>query len=215
MQLGKSSGRRNGPETIDNLLHFAGLVRKRPIVCNDYPGFVVNALLFPNILRAFQYIEEGNPIEKVDQALTDFGMPVGPIRLTDAVGIDVPYKVFVGMGVPQDTLKKMVEAGRLGRKKSGKGFFLQDGSVDPEVLPLIARREPRERTPEEIQRGILEARVCKGKELLDRKVVEDVRMIDAGMVWGIGFPADKGGPMKWGDLIGLSERLFGRPFYPA
>ncbi len=208
-------GEETARETIDNLLHFAGLVRKRPIVCNDYPGFVVNALLFPNILRAFQYIEEGNPIEKVDQALTDFGMPVGPIRLTDEVGIDVPYKVFVGMGVPQDTLKKMVEAGRLGRKKSGKGFFLQDGSVDPEVLPLIARREPRERSPEEIQRGILEAMVRKGKELLDRKVVDDVRMIDAGMVWGIGFPTDKGGPMKWADLISLSERLFGQPFYPA
>jgi 3-hydroxyacyl-CoA dehydrogenase len=52
-----------------------------------------------------------------------------------------------------------------------------------------------------------------GKELLDRKVVDDCRMIDVGLIWGIGFPADKGGPMKWADLTGLSETLFGKPFY--
>ncbi|HON24082.1 MAG TPA: hypothetical protein PKV74_09935, partial [Syntrophales bacterium] len=92
-------------------------------------------------------------------------------------------------------------------------FFLKDGSVDPEVLPLIARKGDRERTAAEIQEGLLEAMVKTGKDLLDRKVVEDVRMIDVGMIWGVGFPADKGGPMKWADLTGMSKRLFGRNLY--
>jgi 3-hydroxyacyl-CoA dehydrogenase len=170
-------------------------------------------MIFPYILNGLQYVEEGNRIEKVDQALTDFGMPVGPVRLTDEVGIDVPYKVFVGMGVAQDTLKKVVEDGRLGLKKSGKGFFLKDGSVDPSVLPLIAPRTPRSRSAEEIQKGILEDMVKVGKGLLDRGIVSDVRMIDVGMIWGVGFPPDKGGPMKWADLTGLSRRLFGKDFY--
>jgi 3-hydroxyacyl-CoA dehydrogenase/enoyl-CoA hydratase/carnithine racemase len=208
-------GEQTARETIDNLLNFAGLIRKRPIVCRDNPGFVVNAMLFPNLVQALQYIEEGNPIEKVDQAMTRFGMPVGPIKLTDEVGIDIPYKVFVGMGFRQDTLRNVVEAGRLGLKKSGKGFFLKDGSVDPEVLPLIAKRPPKEVSEEEIQTGILTAMVRVGKEILEKKVVEDVRMIDVGMVWGIGFPPDKGGPMKWADLIGLSRKLYGKNFYPA
>jgi len=52
-----------------------------------------------------------------------------------------------------------------------------------------------------------------GKDLLDRHVVVDPRMIDAGMIWGIGFPPDKGGPMKWADIIGLSKKLFGENFY--
>jgi 3-hydroxyacyl-CoA dehydrogenase/enoyl-CoA hydratase/carnithine racemase len=206
-------GEGTASETIDNLLNFAGLIRKRPIVCRDNPGFVVNAMLFPNLINALQYVEEGNPIEKVDGAMTRFGMPVGPIRLTDEVGIDIPYKVFIGMGVRQGTLKNVVEAGRLGLKKSGKGFFLKDGGVDPEVLPLIARREPCLYSEEEIQLGILTAMVEVGKDLLERKVVEDVRMIDVGMIWGIGFPADKGGPMKWADLTGLSQRLYGKNFY--
>jgi 3-hydroxyacyl-CoA dehydrogenase/enoyl-CoA hydratase/3-hydroxybutyryl-CoA epimerase len=145
--------------------------------------------------------------------MTRFGMPVGPIKLTDEVGIDIPYKVFVGMGIQQDTLKNVVESGRLGLKKSGKGFFLKDGSVDPEVLPLIAKRPTQEISEEEIQMGILTAMVRMGKEILDRKIVDDVRMIDVGMIWGIGFPPDKGGPMKWADLIGLSRKLYGKNFY--
>jgi 3-hydroxyacyl-CoA dehydrogenase/enoyl-CoA hydratase/3-hydroxybutyryl-CoA epimerase len=202
-------------ETIDHLLNFAGLIRKRPIVCRDNPGFVVNAMLFPNLVNALKYVEEGNPIEKVDRAMTRFGMPVGPIKLTDEVGIDIPYKAFVGMGIRQDTLKHVVEAGRLGLKKSGKGFFLKDGSVDPEVLPFIAKRPPREVGEEEIQMGLLTAMVQVGKDLLDRKIVDDVRTIDVGIIWGLGFPADKGGPMKWADLIGLSRKLYGKNFYPA
>ncbi len=206
-------GEQTAQETIDNLLNFAGLIRKRPIVCRDNAGFVVNAMLFPNLVNALKYIEEGNAIEKVDRAMTRFGMPVGPIRLTDEVGIDIPYKAFVGMGIKQETLKNVVGAGRTGVKKSGKGFFLKDGSVDPEVLPLIAKRPPLEVSEEEIQLGLLTAMVQVGKDILDRKIVEDVRMIDVGIIWGLGFPADKGGPMKWADLIGLSKKLYGKNFY--
>jgi 3-hydroxyacyl-CoA dehydrogenase/enoyl-CoA hydratase/3-hydroxybutyryl-CoA epimerase len=206
-------GEQTSQDTIDNLLNFSAAIRKRPIVCRDNAGFVVNALLFPMVLETFRYLEEGNAIEKIDKAMLSFGMPVGPIRLTDEVGIDIPYKIFKGMGVRQETLANVVEAGRLGLKKSGKGFFLKDGSVDSEVLPLIGKREPRALTEEQIQEGLLVAMVKTGKDLLDRKVVDDVRMIDVGMIWGVGFPADKGGPMKWADLTGLSKKLFGKNFY--
>ena len=206
-------GKQTSQDAIDNLLNFSAAIRKRPIVCRDNAGFVVNALLFPMVLETFRYLEEGNAIEKIDKAMLSFGMPVGPIRLTDEVGIDIPYKIFKGMGVRQETLANVVEAGRLGLKKSGKGFFLKDGSVDPEVLPLIGKREPRALTEEQIQEGLLVAMVKTGKDLLDRKVVDDVRMIDVGMIWGVGFPADKGGPMKWADLTGLSKKLFGKNFY--
>jgi len=206
-------GQQTAQETIDNLLNFAGLIRKRPIVCRDNAGFVVNAMFFPYLVNSFQYVEQGNAIEKVDRAMTRFGMPVGPIRLTDEVGIDIPHKIFVGMGIRQETVKNVVESGRTGLKKSGKGLFLKDGSVDPEVLPLIAKRPPLELSEEEIQSGLLTAMVQVGKDILDRKIVDDVRMIDVGIIWGLGFPADKGGPMKWADLIGLSKKLYGKNFY--
>ncbi len=206
-------GEKTSRETIDALIHFAAAIRKRPLVCRDNPGFVVNALLLPYMIGAFDYLEAGNAIETIDEAMVRFGMPLGPIRLTDEVGIDVPYKVLVGMGVKQQTLKNVVEAGRLGLKKSGKGFFLKDGTVDPEVLPLVAGKTAKEASPEEIQMGALTAMVKVGRDLLDRRIVEDPRMIDIGMIWGIGFPPDKGGPLKWADLTGLSVKLFGKNFY--
>jgi len=206
-------GEKTAQDTIDNLLNFVAAIRKRPVICKDNPGFVVNAMLFPHLLNALQYVEEGNDIEKVDRAMTSFGMPVGPIRLTDEVGIDVPYKIFVGMGIEQNTLKNVVEDGRLGLKKSGKGFFLKDGSVDPDVLTLIAKKEPIPRTEAEIQTGLLEAMVKVARDLLDRQIVSSPQMIDVGMIWATGFPSDKGGPLKWSDLIGLSDKLFGQNFY--
>lgn len=200
-------------ETVDNLLNFSAAIRKRPIVCRDNPGFVVNALLMPYFLGVLNYLEAGNPIEKIDSAMLSFGMPVGPIRLIDEVGIDIPYKVLVGMGIRQDTLNQIVASGRLGLKKSGKGFFLKDGTVDPEVLKLIAHKAPQAATAEEIQTGVLTAMVKVGKDLMERHIVDDPRMIDVGMIWGTGFPADKGGPMKWADLTGLSYKLYGKNFY--
>jgi 3-hydroxyacyl-CoA dehydrogenase/enoyl-CoA hydratase/carnithine racemase len=204
---------KTSPDTIDSLLNFAGLIRKRPIICNDNPGFVVNAVLFPYFMDALDFVEKGNPVEKVDAAFVQFGMPVGPIRLIDEVGIDVSYNVLVGKGIEQYTLKNAVKDGRLGLKKSGKGFFLEDGSVDPAVLPLISYHEKREMTVEEMQMKVLEDMVTIGKDLLEKGIVEDPRMIDIGMIWGTGFPPDKGGPMKWADLVGLSTKLFGKTFY--
>lgn len=206
-------GEATSQETIDGLLSFASAIRKRPIVCRDNPGFVVNAMLMPYFLGVLNYLEAGNSIEAIDSAMLSFGMPVGPVRLIDEVGIDIPHKVLVGMGIQQDTLNQVVASGRLGLKKSGKGFFLKDGTVDPEVLPLISRKRTQILTSEEIQTGVLTAMVKVGKDLLDRDIVDDPRMIDVGMIWGTGFPADKGGPMKWADLTGISTSLYGRNFY--
>ncbi len=209
-------GEETQEDTINNLLNFCAAIRKRPVVCNDYPGFVVNAMLFPYFVKTYEILESGVPIEKIDRAMTGFGFPVGPIRLTDEVGIDVIHFVFtksLGQKAPQ-TIENVVKAGRLGRKKSGKGFFLEDGSVDPEVLPLIpAKAAPRDYTLKELQDMLFLPFVEVGKELLEKGIVSDPRSIDTGAIWGIAFPADKGGPMKWADLTGLSKKLFGSDFY--
>jgi len=200
-------------ETVDDLLSFVDSMGKRPIICRDNPGFVVNATLFPYFLTALRLIEEGNTIETVDGAMTRFGMPVGPIKLIDNVGIDVMHKIFMGLAIPQETIRRVVEAGRLGVKKSGAGFFTPDGSVDPTVLPLIFRTGDNEKSEEVIQEQLLSSMVTAGRDLVAKEIVSDARMIDAGMIWGTGFPPEKGGPMKWSDLTGMSSRLFGKTFY--
>lgn len=199
--------------TVDDLLGFVAALRKRPVICGDGPGFVVNNVLNPFMTSTLQYVEEGNAIEKVDAAMVKFGNAVGPIRLLDEVGIDVSYHILKSLGVEQKTLANMVNAGRYGLKKNGKGFFQEDGTVDPEALKLIDKRPTVERSEDEIAQALLVEQVTRGKALLDNRIVDDVRMIDMGMIFGTGYPADKGGPMKWADITGLSKQLFGENFY--
>ncbi len=206
-------GTQTSQETVDNLLTFTGAIRKRPVVCKDHPGFVVNAVLFPYFLSALNFIEGGNAIEEVDRTFESFGMPIGPIRLMDEVGIDVCYNVIKGRKLEQHTLKNLVDAGRFGLKKSGKGFFLQDGAVDPEVFPMVSQSDARKLGSEEMVSHVLTEMITVAKDLLDKGIVDDPRMVDLGMIWGTGFPADRGGPLKWSDLTGLSTRTFGKPFY--
>lgn len=200
-------------ETVNNLLAFAGAIRKKPIICKDSPGFVVNAVLDPLMTNGLALAEQGNSIEKIDGAMLSFGMPVGPIRLADEVGLDVSYHIFKERGIEQKTYENLYNAGRYGTKKCGKGLFLADGSVDPEAMQYIAKREEKILSAEEIVSYFITEMVKVGGKLLEDGVIEDPRFIDIGLIWGAGFPADKGGPMKWADLSGISMKLFGKKFY--
>ncbi len=209
-------GDKTSDETIHNLMAVCAIMRKRPVLCNDNPGFVVNAMLFPYFIKTFELLAEGVAIEAVDSAMQQFGLPVGPIRLVDEVGIDISYLVLTKslLMTPPLALENVYKAGRYGRNKNGKGFYDQDGKVDPEVLPLInPDGNHKEYSTEELQTLLFEPLAQTGKELLDKKVVSDPRLIDIGAIWGVGFPPDKGGPMKWADLTGLSQKQFGKNFY--
>ena len=80
-------------------------------------------------------------------------------------------------------------------------------------MPLVAKRKPKKRSEAEIQSDLLEVMAKTGRKLLDNRIVDDPRMVDVGMIWGGGFPPDRGGPLRWADLIGMSEKLFGKTFY--
>jgi len=207
-------GEKTTQETVDNFLNFSGLIRKRPLICRDSESFVVNAVLRPFIGSGLKCIEEGSPIEMVDKAMKDFGFPVSPLKLLDEVGIDVTYHIYKNRGEHQQTLENLFNAGFHGLKKSGKGLFRADGSVNPEAVALIDKKTPVERTAEDIPASLLREQVTIGKRLVDQKVVDDPKMIDLGMIYGTGYPQDKGGPLKWADLTGISEEMFGQKFYP-
>jgi enoyl-CoA hydratase / long-chain 3-hydroxyacyl-CoA dehydrogenase len=124
---------------------------KTPIFVKDVPGFFVNRCLAPFMVEVTALVAEGVDIEKIDKAMKSFGMPVGPITLSDEVGIDISAHVGAFMskadlgvrmtGGDTGLMTKMVEKGWLGRK-SGKGFYLypKDAKkgdaklVNPEVI---------------------------------------------------------------------------------
>ena len=65
---------------MNNMMVVCALLGKRPVVCNDNPGFVVNAMLFPYFIKSLELLTEGVAMDKIDAAMMKFGLPVGPIR---------------------------------------------------------------------------------------------------------------------------------------
>src|SRR5690606_28480994 len=84
-------------KTIDSLYKWCLKVKKTPVVVNDGPGFLVNRILAPFLNEAAYLLQEGVSIEELDRAVLNFGMPMGPCRLMDEIGIDVCEHVGVIM----------------------------------------------------------------------------------------------------------------------
>jgi 3-hydroxybutyryl-CoA dehydrogenase len=119
-------------ETYRTLFAFAQSLGKEPITAPDRPGFIVNRLLVPYLLDAIRAYENGlGTLEDIDKGMKlGCGYPMGPFTLLDFVGLDTTYYIANIMFeefreaayAPPPLLKRMVLAGRLGRK-SGQGFY--------------------------------------------------------------------------------------------
>jgi 3-hydroxyacyl-CoA dehydrogenase/enoyl-CoA hydratase/3-hydroxybutyryl-CoA epimerase len=228
--------RRTDKDATVNAVAFGKKLGKTVIVVNDAPGFYTTRTLSAYMNEAGRLLDEGASIEAVDRALVDFGFPVGPITLLDEVGIDVGGKVgmvladaFGARMAPSDSLRRVVESGRTGRK-GRSGFYRYDESgaksgVDPtvyELLPQGAMR--RELEASEIQQRCVLAMVNEAALCLEGGVLRSPRDGDVGAVFGIGFPPFRGGPFRYVDGVGpaaiveelrsLNDRFPGR-FAPA
>ena len=183
-------------EFVDRAMVVCGALKKLPIRCKSAPGFLVNRALLPYMFHAIEAMLDGADPDKLDQALVRFGMPMGPIELCDQVGLDVCHDAGVVIGLPKRTenkLKAMVQAGTIGRK-SGSGFYEWDdkkanrprGSYEAEELKAIAVK-------------LMAPLVKECRDAIDEGVVDSVDMADAACIFGIGFPAFRGGPVFWDD----------------
>ncbi|MGI9037552.1 MAG: 3-hydroxyacyl-CoA dehydrogenase NAD-binding domain-containing protein [Gemmatimonadota bacterium] len=117
---------------------------KTPVVVADKPGFLVNRLLSPYLSEAGRLFAEGVDVETIDRALTEFGMPMGPLRLLDEIGFDIAEHAGKEMGAafgerlaPAPVMDRLIESGRLG-KKNGRGFYLYKDGKATGVDPLVA-----------------------------------------------------------------------------
>jgi len=163
----------------------------------------------PYLLEAVDLIEEGVPAPLVGRAAKDFGMPMGPVELADAVGLDICLSVadklsdLVREAVPE-RLRRLVEAGHLGRK-SGRGFYRNHGEK-----PLIDGIPRGYRAPGDLQQRLIFRLLNEAVACLREGVVEDPDLLDAGMVLGAGFAPFRGGPMRYieqGGLTRMRQRL--------
>jgi 3-hydroxyacyl-CoA dehydrogenase/enoyl-CoA hydratase/3-hydroxybutyryl-CoA epimerase len=199
--------------TIVSFVALAKRLGKTPVVVKDGPGFLVNRILSPYLNEASHLLLETSDIEGIDRAFLDFGMPMGPLRLLDEVGIDVAQKAgkvlaraFGDRAEPSGILEPLVSAGRFG-KKNGVGFYRHGGKravPDPEAATLVgAGKEPL--VPGEAVERALGLMVAEAARCLDEGIVRSPSELDLAMVMGTGFPPFRGGLLRYADAYGLSR----------
>lgn len=180
--------------------NFVAAINKFPVIVKSVPGFLVNRVLAPYMFSAMSKYQSGVPREKIDQAAVKFGMPMGPLELSDVVGLDVCRHVseILGLGVTDDSeVARMVANGKLG-KKSGEGFYVwEDGKPKKEQISF--NDDELESLGKELVKSMLEE--C--KKCLEEGVVENADLVDAGVIFGTGFAPFRGGPLHY--LSSLSE----------
>jgi 3-hydroxyacyl-CoA dehydrogenase/enoyl-CoA hydratase/3-hydroxybutyryl-CoA epimerase len=209
------------PQIVQDALKFTRKLDKLPLPCKSAPGFVVNRILTPYVNEALFALESGIPAGVIDRVGKAFGMPMGPIELTDVVGLDVSLHVgrvlaeAFNRRVPE-ILVRLVEQKKLGRKR-GQGFYeWRDGKpvrTDSSQFAAPADLEDRLILP-----MLNEAIAC-----LREGIVEDADLLDAGAIFATGFAPFRGGPVHYAKARGIANvtarleelaRTYGERFRP-
>ena len=194
-------GQTSSDEEVSKALAFVRSIDKLPLPVNSAPGFLVNAVLAPYMLAAMRAVDRGVAPQTIDDALRQFGMPMGPIELIDIVGLDIAMAAGQQMGSGQEPprcLQKLVEQQHLG-KKTGQGFYKwQNGKALNAQPGGASKASSNEALVEELIRPL----VNRAKQLVDDHVVADADLADAGIIFGTGFAPFRGGPLYWNSQKG-------------
>jgi 3-hydroxyacyl-CoA dehydrogenase/enoyl-CoA hydratase/3-hydroxybutyryl-CoA epimerase len=203
--------------TLATAVAFGRRLGKQVIVVRDGPGFFTTRALAAYMNEASWLLEEGAAIAQMDQVMTAFGFPVGPVTLLDEVGIDVAAKVskvmhhhFGERMAPPPSMVRVLADGRQGRKYE-KGFYTYGGGkkrVDESVYALLpGGRRRRSFEAREIQDRLVFAFLNESISCLRDGILRSPRDGDVGAIFGLGFPPFLGGPFRYLDHLGARFAL--------
>lgn len=207
-------GEKSGDAAVATVYRLAVRTGKVPVVVRDGPGFLVNRILGPYLNEAGHLLAEGARVEAVDAAAKDFGMPMGPLRLLDEVGIDVArhagevlHAAFGNRLEPSAPLVALRETDRLGRK-GGRGFYLyekgKEKGVDPSIYDALGRAVPSSRVEveaREMRTRLILAMANEAARVMEDGIVERAWELDLAMIMGTGFPPFRGGLLRYVDAL--------------
>lgn len=196
------------PQTMADALGLVRRMGKTPIIVKDSPGFLINRILLAYINEAGFILAEGAPISAIDRVMTEFGMPMGPLTLSDEVGLDVGLKVLHilhdGLGErfkPAEIFTKVFEKELLG-KKSGRGFYIHGRNFRSPNKIIDTLRPPKplaQHQEKEILERMILVMINEASRCLTEKIVDGPDVIDLGMIMGTGFPPFSGGLLRYAD----------------
>jgi 3-hydroxyacyl-CoA dehydrogenase/enoyl-CoA hydratase/3-hydroxybutyryl-CoA epimerase len=206
-------GTKTDAATLNTAIRFVKQIGKLPVLVRDSPGFLVNRILLPYMGEAVRLFAEGHRVESIDRVMLDFGMPMGPLRLTDEVGLDVGEHVarelearVKHLAPSNDTLAKMIGKGWLGRK-SGKGFYEYTAGGDEKVNTQLSDLQPAAPAAEnegDLRDRLVLSMVNEAARTIEEKVVDAPEDVDFGMIMGTGWAPFRGGPLRFADHLGIA-----------
>lgn len=205
-------GKTTGDEAVAFAMQVALKLDKTTVITRDSPGFIVNRILAPYLREAAVLASEGVPIEDIDKAMKQFGMPMGPMALLDEVGLDIASKVVhvmhaaLGERLAPPALMNDIASLKLLGKKSGKGIYLYDekgkpAGVNPDVQALI-KAPTAKKLPDVIQDRLVLLMVNEAARCLEESVIDEPAQLDLAMIFGTGFAPFLGGPLRYADAEG-------------
>jgi len=190
-------GTQTGATAVKSASRFARQIDRLPLPVKSSPGFLVNRILMPYLLEAVLLESEGVAAELIDKTAVGFGMPMGPIELADAVGLDICLSVaeILARELPAaevpERLRALVAEGRLGRK-SGRGFYLYKKGRPDKAKVVNDSAAPADLSDRLVLSLLNEAVAC-----LREEVVSSADLLDAGVIFGTGFAPFRGGPLHY------------------
>ena len=220
-------------ETRDRSLAFVRQIGKLPVVVRDNPGFLVNRVLFPYLLDAAELFESGMDAERIDPALVKWGMPMGPLRLIDEIGVDITIdigntleKAYGQRDHVSAVLLWLRDQQMLGRK-TGAGFYKYEGksqapnekltqwrvvagAADPGGGEGSTKGQPASSPPataDDIALHLVLLMVNEAARCVEERVVESPEDADYGMILGTGFAPFRGGPLRFAEHFGLKKTV--------
>ena len=180
-------------------------------VCN---GFVGNRMLAQRQREAQALMLEGAKVQDIDRVLFDFGFPMGPFAMSDLAGLDLGWTPEASTGATMR--EKLCEQNRRGQK-TGAGYYDYDAQRNPTPSPVVekliaemaAKKGITQRavSDEEILQRCIYPMINEGAKILEEG--KAIRASDIDIVWinGYGWPIYRGGPMFYGDTVGLPKVL--------
>jgi 3-hydroxyacyl-CoA dehydrogenase len=205
-------------QTLATSVAYARAIRKVPIIVNDGPGFYVSRQLSALMGESTFMVGEGVDPTRIEEAMLDFGMPMGPATLSDLTGIDIGYHVrknfeqsFGKRWKMSPIYESVYRTGCYGRK-TGAGWYDYSGeepAPNPKVLQVIdsylkendipSKKVP----PKEIVDRMLARAVNEAAYMIQEGICDRPQDMDLAMVYGTGFPPYRGGILRYADTWGI------------
>ena len=205
-------------QTLARAMDLVLKLDKTPIVVKDSPGFLINRLLTVYLFEVARLAGEKTPLNWLEEVMLEYGMPMGPIQLMDEIGIDVSFTVAKtledGFGERMQSPEIFHKARAIGLqgKRSNVGLYLWEGGekrvkINPDMLEKTGAVLSEEKCPEVEKTKLIERMlypmIDEAARCLEEKVISRPREIDFALILGTGFPAFRGGLLRYADKQGL------------